>query len=57
MPKFKIDDKVIDTTEFLTGTGSITEVALSPTKLTKYHVEFKDTNESGWFLEEELRVV
>ena len=57
MPKFKIDDRVIDTTEFLTGTGSITEVALSPTKLTKYHVEFKDTNESGWFLEEELRVV
>ena len=55
LSKFKMDDRVIDTTEFLKGTGTITEVALNPTRSARYHVEFKDTNESGWFREEELK--
>ena len=55
MPKYKIDDKVMDTTEFIKGTGTITEIALSPTRPTRYHVDFKDTNESGWFREEEIK--
>ena len=55
MSKFKMDDKVIDTTEFLKGTGTITEVALNPTRSARYHVDFKATNESGWFREEELK--
>ena len=56
MPKYKIDDKVIDTTEFIKGIGTITEVtSTSSTGLIRYHLEFKDTNESGWFREEELK--
>jgi len=55
MPKYKIDDKVIDTTEFIKGTGTITDVTSTPTTGSiRYHVDFKDTNESGWFREEEL---
>ena len=57
MSKFKIDDKVIDNTEFIKGVGTVTEVALNPTRPAKYHIDFKDTNESGWFREEELKVV
>ena len=56
LSKFKMDDRVIDTTEFLKGTGTIIEVALNPTRSARYHVDFKDTNESGWFREEELKV-
>ena len=56
MPKYKIDDKVIDTTEFIKGIGTITDVtSTSSTGLIRYHLEFKDTNESGWFREEELK--
>jgi len=55
MPKYKIDDKVI-ATEFVKGTGVITEVTSTPsTGSIRYHVDFKDTNESGWFREEELK--
>ena len=55
MPKYKIDDRVIDTTEFIKGTGTITDVTSTPTTGSiRYHVDFKDTNESGWFREEEL---
>ena len=39
MAKFKIDDKVIDTTEFIKGTGIITDTTTTPnTGSTKYHV-------------------
>ena len=56
MPKYKIDDKVIDTTEFIKGTGIITDVMSTPTTGSiRYHVDFKDTKESGWFREEELK--
>ena len=55
LAKFKINDKVIDTTEFIKGTGTVTEVALNPTRSARYHIDFKDTNESGWFREEELK--
>ena len=55
MPKYNINDKVIDTTEFIKGTGTITEVSLNPTRSARYHIDFKDTNESGWFREEELK--
>ena len=56
MPKYNIDDKVIDTTEFIKGIGTITDVtSTSSTGLIRYHLEFKDTNESGWFREEELK--
>jgi|TARA_Y100000296_G_scaffold72433_1_gene88790 hypothetical protein len=55
LAKFKMDDKVIDTTEFIKGVGTITEVALNPTRSARYHIDFKDTNESGWFREEELK--
>ena len=56
MPKYKIDDKVIDTTEFIKGTGTITDVTSTPTTGSiRYHVDFKDTKESGWFREEELK--
>mgnify|MGYP005831468249 FL=1 len=55
LSKFKINDKVIDTTEFIKGTGTVTEVALNPTRSARYHIDFKDTNESGWFREEELK--
>ena len=55
MPKYKIDDRVIDTTEFIKGTGTITDVMSTPsTGSIRYHVDFKDTKESGWFREEEL---
>ena len=55
MPKYKIDDKVIDTTKFIKGTGTITDVTSTPTTGSiRYHVDFKDTKESGWFREEEL---
>ena len=50
-----MDDKVIDTTEFIKGVGTVTEVALNPTRSARYHIDFKDTNESGWFREEELK--
>ena len=57
MPKYKIDDKVIDTTEFIKGTGIITYVMSTPTTGSiRYHVDFKDTKESGWFREEELKI-
>ena len=57
MPKFKIDDRVIDTTEFIKGTGTITNVTSTPTTGSiRYHVDFKDTKESGWFREEELQI-
>ena len=56
MAKFKIDDKVIDATEFIKGTGIITDTTPTPnTGSTRYHVDFKDTNESGWFREVELK--
>ena len=55
MSKFKIDDKVLDNTEFIKCVGTVTEVALNPTRSAKYHIDFKDTNESGWFREEELK--
>ena len=55
LSKFKMDDKVIDTTEFIKGVGTITEVSLNPTRSARYHIDFKDTNESGWFCEEELK--
>ena len=56
MPKFNIDERVIDTTEFIKGTGTITKVLSMPTTGSiRYHVDFKDTNESGWFREEELK--
>jgi len=55
LAKFKINDKVIDTNEFIKGTGTVTEVALNPTRSARYHIDFKDTNESGWFREEELK--
>jgi len=65
MPKYNINDKVIDTTEFIKGTGTITESCFRVTGVTstpttgsiRYHVDFKDTNESGWFREEELKAV
>ena len=58
MAKFKIDDKVIDNTEFIKGTGIITDTTTTPnTGSTRYHVDFKDTNESGWFREVELKGV
>ena len=58
MPKYNIDDKVIDTTKFIKGTGTITDVMSTPsTGSIRYHVDFKDTKESGWFREEELKVV
>ena len=57
MPKFKIDEKVIDTTEYIKGIGTITDGTSTPsTGSIRYHVDFKDTNESGWFREEELKV-
>jgi hypothetical protein len=57
MPKYNINDKVIDTTKFIKGTGTITDVmSTSSTGSIRYHVDFKDTNESGWFREEELKV-
>ena len=56
MPKYNINDRVIDTTEFIKGTGTITKVMSMPTTGSiRYHVDFKDTNESGWFREEELK--
>ena len=56
--KYNIDNKVIDTTENIKGTGTITAVKImTTTKNVRYHVDFKDTNESGWFREEELKVV
>ena len=55
LAKSKINDKVIDTNEFIKGTGTVTEVALNPTRSARYHIDFKDTNESGWFREEELK--
>ena len=58
MPKYNINNKVIDTTEFIKGTGTITDVMSTPsTDSIRYHVNFKDTQESGWFREEELKVV
>ena len=55
MPKFKVDDRVI-ASEFVKGTGTITDVKIMPTtNSVRYHLEFKDTNESGWFREEELK--
>jgi len=54
LAKFKIDDKVT-ATEHVKGTGTITEVSLNPTRSARYHIDFKDTNESGWFREEELK--
>ena len=57
MPKFKIDDRVIDTTEYIKGTGTITDVTSTPsTGSIRYHVEFGAENGSGWFREEELKV-
>ena len=57
MPKYKIDDKVIDTTKFIKGTGTITDVMSTPsTGSIRYHVDFKDTKESGWFREEDLQI-
>ena len=57
MPKYNIDDKVIDTTEFIKGTGIITDVTSAPsTGSIRYHVEFGAENGSGWFREEELKV-
>ena len=57
MPKYNIDDKVIDTTEFIKGTGIITKVMPMPTTGSiRYHVEFGAENGSGWFREEELKV-
>ena len=54
--KYNIDNKVIDTTENIKGTGTITAVKImTTTKNVRYHVDFKDTNESGWFREEELK--
>ncbi len=55
LSKFKMDDKVKDTTEFIKSVGTVTEVSLSPTRSARYHIDFKDTNESGWFREEELK--
>ena len=56
MPKYNINEKVIDTTEFIKGTGTITDVTSTQTTGSiRYHVDFKDTNESGWFREEELK--
>ena len=56
--KYNIDYKVIDTTENIKGTGTITAVKImTTTNSVRYHVDFKDTNESGWFREEELKVV
>ena len=56
MATFKIDDRVIDTTEFIKGTGIVTDITTTPnTGSTRYHVDFKDTNESGWFREVELK--
>ena len=56
MPKYNINEKVIDTTEFIKGTGTITDVMSTPsTGSIRYHVDFKDTKESGWFREEELK--
>ncbi len=58
MTKYKIDDRVIDTTEFIKGNGTITKVMSMPTTGSiKYHVEFGAENGSGWFREEELKVV
>ena len=58
MPKFKVDDRVIDTNKNIKGTGTITDVKIMPTtNSVRYHLEFKDTNESGWFREEELKIV
>jgi hypothetical protein len=54
LAKFKMDDKVT-ATEHVKGTGTITEVSLNPTRSARYHIDFKDTNESGWFREEELK--
>ena len=57
MPKFKIDDRVIDTTEYIKGTGTITDVtSTESTGLIKYWVDFGETNGAGWFREEELKV-
>ena len=57
MPKYNINEKVIDTTEFIKGTGTITDVTSTPTTGSiRYHVDFKDTKESGWFREEELKI-
>ena len=56
MPKYNINNKVIDTTEYIKGTGTITDVMSTPnTGSIRYHVDFKDTKESGWFREEELK--
>ena len=57
MPKYNINDKVIDTTEFIKGTGTITEVMSMPsTGSIRYHVEFGAENGSGWFREGELKI-
>ena len=57
MPKYNIDEKVIDTTEFIKGIGTITKVMSMPTTGSiKYHVEFGAENGSGWFSEEELKI-
>ena len=57
MPKYNINEKVIDTTEFIKGTGIITKVISMPTTGSiRYHVEFGAENGSGWFREEELKV-
>ena len=55
IPLYKINNKVV-ATEYVEGTGIIIEVKIMPTtKNIRYHVDFKDTNESGWFREEELK--
>jgi len=56
MAKFKIDDKVIDTTEFMKGTGIVTRIMQMPnTKSMVYHVRFGIKSGMAWFLEEELK--
>ena len=57
MPKYNIDDKVIDTTEFIKGTGTITKIISMPsTGSLRYHVEFGAENGSGWFRGIELKI-
>ena len=57
MPKYNIDDKVIDTTEFIKGTGTITKIISMPsTGSLRYHVEFGVENGSGWFRGIELKI-
>ena len=57
MPKYNINDRVIDTTKYIKGTGIITDVMSTPTTGSiRYHVEFGVENGSGWFREEELKI-